>query len=147
MGLLDILGGPVTGIIGSVNDIIGKFVTSPEDKLKAQLEISKLQTDFTIKMAELDGEWAKTQAGVITAETQSHSWMARNWRPILMLSFTYIIVHTYVIVPVFHIPAVDIPPDMWDLLRLGMGGYVIGRSAEKIVPQVTSAIVQAKQSK
>ena len=25
----------------------------------------------------------------------------------------------------------DIPPDMWDLLKIGLGGYVVGRSAEK----------------
>ena len=32
---------------------------------------------------------------------------------------------------IFNVPAADIPPDMWDLLKLGVGGYVVGRSAEK----------------
>ena len=25
-----------------------------------------------------------------------------------------------------------IPPDMWALLKIGLGGYVVGRSGEKI---------------
>lgn len=140
--LTAILKNPISDILGSVGDIVGKFVASPEDKLKAQLELSKLQSDFTLKMAELDGEWAKTQAEVVMSESKSESWMARNWRPILMLTFTYIILHTYVLTPLFSLHAVVIPPDMWELLKLGMGGYVIGRSAEKIVPQVVAAVTK-----
>lgn len=79
-----------------------------------------------------------------TAEVKSESWMARNWRPSLMLSFTYIIVHTYVFVPLFGLTHVDIPPDMWGLLKLGIGGYVLGRSGEKIVPDVITAIKGGK---
>ena len=35
------------------------------------------------------------------------------------------------VVPLFGTPQADIPPDMWDLLKLGVGGYVVGRSVEK----------------
>jgi hypothetical protein len=28
---------------------------------------------------------------------------------------------------------------LWDIVQLGLGGYVIGRSAEKIVPQIAQA--------
>lgn len=138
--LFGMLKNPIGEILGSVGDIIGKFVTDPDAKLKAQLEVTKLTSDFNVKLIELDTEWAKTQAEVIKTEANSSSWMARNWRPILMLSFTYIIVHTYVFVPVFRIPSVQIPPDMWDLLKIGVGGYVVGRSAEKIVPQAIAAV-------
>lgn len=34
---------------------------------------------------------------------------------------------------IFNTPPADIPPDMWDLLKLGVGGYVVGRSAEKSI--------------
>jgi hypothetical protein len=40
----------------------------------------------------------------------------------------------------FHVGlALAIPPDMWDLLKLGVGGYVMGRSAEKVAPGIISA--------
>jgi hypothetical protein len=29
---------------------------------------------------------------------------------------------------------------LWEIVRLGLGGYVVGRSAEKILPQVVSAL-------
>ena len=33
---------------------------------------------------------------------------------------------------------------LWDIVELGLGGYVIGRSAEKIVPAVATAMKGGK---
>ena len=71
-----------------------------------------------------------------TAAAQSESWIARNWRPITMLSFVFIIFNNFVLVPYgeafgFPMPSVMLPPDMFALLKIGLGGYVVGRSAEK----------------
>jgi len=33
-------------------------------------------------------------------------------------------------------PVLEIPPDMWALLKIGLGGYVVGRSVEKTVAVV-----------
>ena len=41
------------------------------------------------------------------------------------------IANNYIIVPIFNTTPAEIPPDMWDLLKLGVGGYVVGRSVEK----------------
>ncbi len=71
------------------------------------------------------------QAGVITAEAQGDSWLQRSWRPLIMLMFGVIIGNNYLIVPLFGTPSAEIPPDMWDLLKLGLTGYIVGRSAEK----------------
>ena len=30
-------------------------------------------------------------------------------------------------------PKLAIPPDMWDLLKIGIGGYTVGRTVEKSV--------------
>jgi hypothetical protein len=83
------------------------------------------------------------QGGVIKAEASSQSWMASNWRPILMLSFTAIIVVNYLVVPIAQwfgvneVPLV-LPPDMWALLKIGVGGYIVGRSGEKIARSFNS---------
>jgi len=29
---------------------------------------------------------------------------------------------------------------LWDIVELGLGGYVVGRSAEKIMPQVAAVL-------
>lgn len=55
-----------------------------------------------------------------------------------MLVFAAIIADNYIVAPylqaMFHVDlTLTIPPDMWDLLKLGIGGYVAGRSVEKAV--------------
>ena len=69
-------------------------------------------------------------------EAKSESYLARNWRPIMMLSFVAIIVNNHMLAPylqLFGAPYIimEIPENMWDLLKLGISGYIVGRSAEK----------------
>jgi hypothetical protein len=143
--LAKIVSVPFSDVIKSVGGIIDQFHTSDTEKLAAQKALVELQMTFQGKMLDADSEFVKAQAGVVTAEAQSQSWMARNWRPMLMLVFTYIIAHNYVIAPLFHIQSVPIPADMWELLRIGMGGYIAGRSLEKIAPAIANAITDAKK--
>lgn len=145
MGALwKILSGPASGLIDSIGKIIDNVTTTDAEKLEAQRKLVEIERSFQEKVMELDQQWAQTQADVIKTETNSQSMLARNWRPILMLVFTYIVAHNFVIAPLFHLSAVPIPPDMWELLRLGIGGYIVGRSAEKIAPQVTEIFAGKK---
>lgn len=96
--------------------------TVEKDKVRSELRLSLLEN-----VAELE----RTAANVIMAEANGESWLQRNWRPLLMLLFGVIIANNFLIVPLFSTPKAEIPPDMWDLLKLGVGGYVMGRSAEK----------------
>lgn len=138
--LLGFLKGPISETLASVDGILGKFITDPEEKLKAQLELARIETEFQEKVMAADVEWAKTQASVIEAETTSQSWMARNWRPILMLVFTFIIAFNYILAPIFSLKVLPPPDQLWELLKIGMGGYIMGRSAEKIVPDIVKAL-------
>lgn len=129
------------GVVDSVGKIIGKFVTDPKDQLEANLALAKIASDYQTALLNKDGELAVQQASVITAEIKSESWMARNWRPILMLTFTFIVAFNYVLAPLFSVKVLDIPPDMWSLLKLGIGGYVIGRTVEKTATTVAPALL------
>ena len=146
---LSLISSPVSSLVSAVGGIIDKFVTSPEEKLAAQKAVLEIQTNFQLALVKADSDFAAQQASVVTAEVKSESWMARNWRPILMLSFTYIIVHNYVLAPMFSLTALPIPDQLWELLKIGMGGYIFGRSAEKIVDSAAphvAAVLQSKQS-
>ena len=86
-----------------------------------------------------NGELSKlqTSAGIVTAEAKSEHWLAANWRPVTMLTFVFIIANNYILYPYLALffeeaPKLEIPPDMWALLKIGLGGYVVGRSAEKV---------------
>jgi len=41
-----------------------------------------------------------------------------------------------VVLDAFAVLPNPIAEDMWDLLKIGLGGYVVGRSAEKIVDKL-----------
>lgn len=141
-----ILGGPFTSTIEAIASIVGKFVGDPAQKVQMQTELMRAEQEFRVKMLEADSAMAAQQASVIMSEAKSESWLARNWRPLLMVTFTYIVAHTYVFAPLFGLRSVVIPPDMWELLRFGMGGYIIGRSAEKIAPSIADAIKAKKDA-
>ncbi len=122
---------PVIGqIIGQALEVIDKMVADKDlaTKLKHDFEVQVLNQDFSSLQKEIE-----SQAKIITAEAEGKSWLQRNWRPILMLTFTYVVAHNYIIAPLFSLPHLELPPDMWELLKLGIGGYIIGRSVEKSV--------------
>ncbi|MHB8413912.1 MAG: 3TM-type holin [Acidiferrobacteraceae bacterium] len=80
----------------------------------------------------------KSAADIVKAEASSTNWLTSAWRPITMLTFVFIIANNYILFPYMQLfihtgVALTLPPDMWALLKIGLGGYVIGRSVEKSV--------------
>lgn len=98
---------------------------------------AKLKHD--LQMAALEGSLTDTKAArdVIVAEAQGKSWIQRNWRPVTMLTFVFIIANNYIFVPYAQafgasVPSLEIPPGMWALLNVGIGGYIASRGVEKV---------------
>jgi hypothetical protein len=58
-----------------------------------------------------------------------------------MLAFVLCILYSYIFAPIFRLPAPPLPPDLWDVIRIGLGGYVIGRSVEKVAQPLADAFV------
>lgn len=111
-------------VLGGLFSVIDKAV---EDKTEAARIKSRLQEMvLTGQMKEIEAA-----ASIIRAEASGESWLQRNWRPMLMCLFGLIVANNYIVAPLFGTPMADIPADMWDLLKLGVGGYVLGRSVEK----------------
>jgi hypothetical protein len=144
-GLLKFLGGPIGSLVKEIGGVIDSLSTTSEEKLEAKAKLLELQRAFQTKVMEVDVQFAAQQAEVIKAEVASESWLAKSWRPILMMTFTFIIAWNFIIAPLFSITAVLVPEQMWELLKIGMGGYIFGRSAEKIIPGITEAIAEAKK--
>ena len=122
--MLPLIAPAIAPIIGGLFGLIDKTV---EDKNQATAIKARLQEMV------LSGQIKEIEAAaaIIAAEAQGESWLQRNWRPLLMCLFGVIIANNYIVVPLFGTPMAEIPPDMWDLLKLGVGGYVLGRSVEK----------------
>ena len=124
--ILNFLTGNVLQEIGKVIDNI---FTNDEERLQAKNELTRI-----IQSKEL--ELQKMQTDVIIAEANGN-WLQRSWRPILMLSFGFIVIYVKFVAPLFGLPIPPLENEFWNLLQLGIGGYVVGRSAEKIAGNIT----------
>lgn len=138
MGLFDILSSPIKGLVDSVGSIIDSVHTSEEEKLTAKAKLRELETAATAQILSHAETLFQSQRDVLVAEAKGESAIQRMWRPITMLSFVFIIVNNFVIVPYVSafggsVPALEIPNGMWALLNVGIGGYIASRGIEKIV--------------
>ena len=79
------------------------------------------------------------QAEIVKAEAQSEHWIVAAWRPILMLTFGGLIVARWLGWSAPNITEAEVLK-LWSIVELGLGGYVIGRSVEKIVPAIAGAL-------
>lgn len=125
-----ILGTQLTNTLNKVGDIIDKISTTDEERLILKKEIIEIIKEFANNIVEISSK-------VIITEAQG-SWLQRNWRPILMLAFGFIIIYRYFISFLFNLPSPELPEKFWDLLEIGVGGYIIGRSIEKISSNISN---------
>ena len=124
--ILDFLSG---NVIGEIGKIIDDLFTTDEERLEAKNKIFQV-------IQEKELELQKMQTDIIIAEAKGN-WLQRSWRPILMLSFGFIVIYVKFLAPLFGFTIPPLENEFWNLLQLGIGGYVVGRSAEKIAKSVT----------
>jgi len=122
------------GLGKTIDSVLGRFF---EDKDKAaeaahQLRLSMLDHEQTAQRVARD---------VVVAEAKSEHWITSAWRPIVMLMFAVMIGNNYIIAP--YLDAIlgtsvmfEMPEQAWSLLSIGLGGYVLGRSGEKIAKEI-----------
>lgn len=115
-----------------LNQIIGNLFPDPTEKAKAEAEMMR---QLLASQAEIE----KATSEIIKTEAASEHWLAANWRPITMLTFVCLIVARWF---GWAAPNLTEPEylKLWSIVEIGIGGYVIGRSFEKVVPTVASAM-------
>ena len=134
---LGILGGIISSLAGPLGTVAERYFDNKDDqnafKNAVELEILKNQKDFE----DLAGS-------IVLAEAKSEHWLTSAWRPLTMVLFALVIainilVIPYIIIPVLWMSGVPVPEFMvipeqvWTLITIGLGGYVGGRSGEKMV--------------
>ena len=123
---------PLTAAFEIGSKVIERLWPDQTQQDAAKLELLKMQ-----RTGELSEFMAA--ADIVKTEAQSESWLAKSWRPILMLTFGALIVARW-----FGLAAPNLSEEeylkLWSIVELGLGGYVIGRSAEKIVPSMAALL-------
>jgi len=115
----------------SIADMCG----DPADKAKAD----EAQQKFVLGIMEHANAIEEAAASIVKTEAASGHWLAANWRPITALVFVGLIVARWL---GWTAPGMTEAEylSVYDLLKICIGGYVVGRSAEKIVPMVATAL-------
>lgn len=133
MGVFDkILTNATKDVTQSIGQVIDQVVTNDSERLQAKNELTKIVTNSLTDLA-------KEQKEVLVTELNGNK-LQRNWRPIVMLMFAFIVVYAKFIAPAFGLPNAELEPYFWNLLEIGLGGYVIGRTVEKVAGKVTQNI-------
>lgn len=123
---------PLTAALNLGGQLIDRLWPDPDKRDQAKLALMEMAQKG--ELAELTG-----RAEIIKAEAASEHWLAANWRPILMLTFGGLIVARW-----FGFAAPNLSEaeylKLWSIVELGIGGYVIGRSVEKIAPSIAGVM-------
>lgn len=135
MSVLSVIG----GLIKPVTSLIDELTTTDEEKQVLRNEITKMENQFSAAILDYEIKMTEMKSNVIVAEAKGDSWLQRSWRPITMLSFLAIIMLHYF----GWLPEKELAPQMWTLLQIGIGGYIGGRSLEKVLPSVITAVKKA----
>ena len=123
---------PVMTLIGSLFEPAVKLIddlhTSDEERIDAKTRMLAAQTEVTFKILDYEAQLAQMKSNIVLAEAQGQSWLQRCWRPITMLTFLVLVV-----LDSFGTLPFRLASEAWMLLQIGLGGYVVGRSGEKIM--------------
>jgi hypothetical protein len=111
---------------------LGNLIPDATARAQAEAEIAKQLLASSAELERAAGE-------IVLAEARSEHFLAACWRPILMLTFGGLIVARWLGYSAPGISEAEVLK-LWDIVQLGLGGYVIGRSAEKIAPQIVAAL-------
>jgi hypothetical protein len=124
----------ISNIFEPAAKLIDEIHTSDEERLKLRAQIKAVENELLAKVIDYETKLLQGQTAIITAEATGQSWMQRNWRPITMLTFLVLVVFDS-----FGWLPSKLAPQAWTLLQIGLGGYVAGRSAEKMTQQYLKA--------
>lgn len=126
----------ISGIFKPAADLIDNVHTSKEEKMELQAKFKEIELSLITKLSSLVEKLIDAQKEVLITEMKG-SWMQKNWRPMLMMMIMAIIGNNYIVVPYLDAMfdwsvVLTLPKELWTLLTVGVGGYVGGRSVEKL---------------
>ena len=116
----------VTNLVSAVGEIVDRLTLPGREK-------KQLETDILRLLIAVEEKTISEQAASIREEARGN-WLQRSWRPIVMLVFTLIILAGTFL----NLPILADTSRFWDLLEIGLGGYIIGRGATRQLSPQTS---------
>ncbi len=117
----------VPDILNSTFGLIDKMV--PDKDLA-----TKLKAAMQARGDEYNAQVLDAQTQIIVAEAQGGSWLKQSWRPLTMLTFVALVAAHWLGFTPDNISEKEVIA-LLDIVKIGLGGYVVGRSAEKVAKE------------
>jgi len=113
---------PISDVVNNVIDKVAVDATTKE----------QLKKEIATQLITVDASEFEQRAKIVLAEVNGESWLQRNWRPMLMIWFAILVgAHWFGMTPE-NLDKIAISK-LFDIVQLGVGGYIIGRSGEKMM--------------
>jgi len=124
-------------IIGPALDQVFGLIRDYQAKKLSEAELREKLAEAVMDSA---AKIARQQAGVIEAEARGESWLQRNWRPMVAVSFAGVLLFYAIVLPIavdwFGAPPVRVGDQLlgWIMqtVMIALGGYIGGRTIEKV---------------
>ncbi|MEX2964725.1 3TM-type holin [Microbulbifer sp. TYP-18] len=117
------------GAISAISGLIGKAI---DKAFPDKSEANRLKAEIDRQLIAMELKELESATSVITAEAGGESWLQRCWRPIAMLTFVSLVVAHWL-----GWTAPNLSEEqtlaLLEIVKIGLGGYVVGRSAEKAI--------------
>jgi len=119
------------GILGAVAPLVKTLFKTIDKTIENKADAERIKQSIQQQLLSGQLKELEAQAAIIVAESKGGI-LQRNWRPMLMITFAGLIVAHW-----FGYTAPDIPESvqnsLLNIVLVGMGGYIVGRSGEKIM--------------
>ena len=114
-----------------ITKLVGRLVPDSDKAAEVEREVKLALLEHTDSLEQMRGK-------IVLSEAKSSSWLTASWRPLLMMVIVAIVAVNYLIFPILNLfieqeLMIDLPLELWNLLQIGVGGYIVGRSGEKMV--------------
>jgi hypothetical protein len=121
----------ISNIFKPAANLVDDLHTSDEERLNAKTKMLEVQAVAMQQVFDYETQALTARANIVNSEASSENWIASSWRPITMLTFMVLAVGDSL-----GLLATPLRDEAWMLLQLGLGGYVVGRSGEKIAKTI-----------
>ena len=119
------------GILGAVAPLVKTLFKTIDKTIDNKADAEKIKQSIQQQLLSGQLKELEAQASIIVAESKGGI-LQRNWRPLLMLVFAGLIVSHWFGYTAPNIPE-SVQNSLLNIVLVGMGGYIVGRSGEKIM--------------
>ena len=132
----------ITPIITAIGSAIGGLFSFKKTQSEALQGALKVLGDTNASNSQRE----QAIATVLVAEASSGHTLAAIWRPLLMMVFAGMLVSFWFgyVPPNINGPMPPVLAEIFSLLKLGIGGYIGGRTVEKIIGSLNIGAVLKK---